>query len=136
MALFIGVICILAGIGCIAATFYLQRVEDRERVPGFYTTAAIVAIKPDKKGEQTAVTFEFTKDFQVLQRTQVFPAEAAASWITGRRSLIVYDEENETIYYNPMRRSRNRQALVMAAGFLILLFGVSWSVLAGTMLGG
>ena len=129
----IGLLCILGGIAFIASAFYLQRREDQERMPGFYTTATIVAIKPRKNEEQLAVTFELTKDFKVQRITNDFPAEEAAHWTVGRRALIVYDEDMQKIYFNPMRKSRNRQALVITTGFLILLFGVSWTILARTL---
>lgn len=129
----IGLLCILGGIAFIASTFYLQRLEDRKRMPGFYTTATIVAMKPCKNKAQTQVTFELTKDFKVCQVTNDFPTAEAENWKVGRRSLVVYDEDQHKIYYNPMRRSRNAQALVMAAGFVVLLFGVSWTIFASTL---
>ena len=129
----IGLLCILGGIAFIASAFYLQRLEDGKRMPGFYTTATIVAIKPHKNKAQTAVTFELTKDFRVCQVTNDFPTAEAENWKTGRRSLVVYDEEQQKIYYNPMRKSRNAQALVMGTGFVVLLFGVSWTIFASTL---
>lgn len=117
---------ILGGIGLIAATFYVQRQEDRERMPGFYTTAEIVAIKPGKKKSELAVTFEFTKDFKIKQVTNQYSQEEAGHWITGRKSLIVYDETQDKIYYNPMAKYRKKQAIMIMAGFLVLLFGISW----------
>ena len=129
----IGMLCILGGIAFIASAFYIQRLEDRQRMPGFYTTATIVEIKPRKNGEQLAVTFELTKDFKVLRVTNEFPAAEAANWTVGRRSLVVYAESEQKIYFNPMRKSRNMQAMVIAAGFLVLLFGVSWTILASTL---
>lgn len=129
----IGLFCILGGIAFIASAFYLQRLEDRKRMPGFYTTATIVAMKPHKNKAQTAVTFELTKDFKVRRVSNDFPNEEAENWKTGRRSLVVYDEDQQKIYFNPMRRSRNAQALVMATGFVVLLFGVSWTIFASTL---
>ena len=37
---------ILAGIGLIAATFLVQKQEDKVRMPGYYTTATITQIRP------------------------------------------------------------------------------------------
>ncbi len=117
---------ILGGIGLIAATFYVQKQEDAARMPGFYTTAEIIKIKPGKQKTELAVTFEFTKDFKIKQVTNLYPKEEAESWITGRKSLIVYDETQEKIYYNPMKESRKKQAIMIIAGFLVLLFGINW----------
>lgn len=129
----IGLLCILGGIAFIASAFYLQRLEDRKRMPGFYTTATIVEMKPHKNKEQVAGTFELTKDFKIVRVTNDFSADEAAGWKKGRRSLVVYAEDQHKIYFNPMRRSRNAQALVMAAGFVVLLFGVSWTIFASTL---
>ena len=71
----IGLLCILGGIAFIASAFYLQRLEDRKRMPGFYTTATIVEMKPHKNKEQVAVTFELTKDFKIVRLTNDFSAE-------------------------------------------------------------
>ena len=129
----IGALCVLGGIGLIASSFYLQKREDRQRMPGFYTTATIVDIKPRRNQEQLAVTFELTKDFKVLRVTNDFSAEVAGNWQKGRRSLVVYDEGQQKIFFNPMRKSRNAQALVIAAGFVVLIFGVSWTIVASTL---
>ncbi|MBR4944569.1 MAG: hypothetical protein IKZ26_04085 [Peptococcaceae bacterium] len=117
---------ILGGIGLIAATFYVQKQEDKARMPGFYTTAEIIKIKPGKNKSELAVTFEFTKDFKIRQVTNQYPKAEAEHWITGRKNLIVYDEVQEKIYYNPMKESRKKQAIMIIAGFLVLLFGINW----------
>ena len=95
---FIGLFCILGGIAFIASAFYLQKLEDRKRMPGFYTTATIVAMKPHNDQAKTRVTFELTKDFQIRQVTNDFSAEEAENWKVGRRSLVVYDEDQENIF--------------------------------------
>ena len=126
MHFLISIGCMVGGIAFLVSAFYLQKLEDRERMPGFYTTATITSIKPGQDKTQTAVTFELTKDFKVQQITDVFPAEEAANWAVGRRSLVVYDEEKQKIYYNPMRKWRKAQAAVMLWGFMLLFFGISW----------
>ncbi len=117
---------ILGGIGLIAATFYVQKQEDQVRPQGFYTTAEITKIKPGKSKAELAVTFEFTKDFKIKQVTNQYPKAEAEHWATGRKSLIVYDEAQEKIYYNPMKEFRKKQAIMIIAGFLVLLFGINW----------
>lgn len=128
---FIGVAFILGGIGLIASTFYVQRQEDKERMPGFYTTATICAIKEHKS--KTDVTFEFTKDFKVIQVKDTYPAGEAAGWVVGRRALIVYDEGQGRIYYNPMKEYRKRQLILTIAGFMVLMFGISWVMFSATL---
>ena len=122
----VALLFILGGIGLIAATFYVQKQEDKARMPGFYTTAEIIKIKPGKNKSELAVTFEFTKDFKIRQVTNQYPKAEAEHWITGRKNLIVYDEVQEKIYYNPMKESRKKQAIMIIAGFLVLLFGINW----------
>ncbi len=129
---FIGLLFLLGGIGLIASTFYVQKQEDKVRMPGFYTTAEILSIKRKNAGE-TAVTFAFTKDFKPREVTNLFPADEAEHWVEGRRALIVYDEAANKIYYNPMARYRRKQAILMVAGFLVLLFGVSWILFASRL---
>lgn len=129
----IGLLFILGGIGLIASSFYVQKREDRARMPGFYTTAEITAIKPGRSKREMAVTFTFTKDFKILRVTNQYPVEEAEHWVKGRRALIVYDEEAGKIYYNPMIRYRRWQAALIVAGFLVLLFGVSWLMFASRL---
>lgn len=125
--IFIGVVIICIGVAMVASAFWVQRLEDRERMPGFYTTAVIVNMVPQKRKGQTEVCFEFTKDFRVQRVSNDFPSEMAENWRVGRKNLIVYDEEQGKIYYNPMKKWRNRQALLMGIGLMVLLYGVLWS---------
>lgn len=122
----VALVFILGGIGLIAATFCVQKQEEKLRPPGFYTTAEIIRIRPGKSKAELAVTFEFTKDFKIRQVTSQYPKAEAEHWVTGRKSLIVYDETQEKIYYNPMKESRKKQAIMIIAGFLFLLFGINW----------
>lgn len=124
--------CIVIGIGCIASAFYLQRLEDRRRMSGYYTTATIVGMKPCPQKGTMAVTFEFTKDFQLQRKMNNYPLAEVSGWVMGRRSLIVYDEVQQKIYYNPMRKYRVQQAFVMLIGFFVLLFGIACSLLTTT----
>lgn len=128
-----GVVFTGVGILLIAYTFQIQKKEDRERMPGFYTSAAIVSVKPlkDQSGQPTeelAVTFEFTKDFRRLQRTKHYPREEAGKWVAGRSTLIVYDEAADKIYVNPMKKYRRQQAMAVLAGGLTVLFGIFWTI--------
>lgn len=129
-----GVLCMLVGLGLMAATFYVQRQEDVARIPGYYTTGTIVSNKPVSKGER-AVTFEFTKDFKVWHCTNRFPETEAANWKLGRNSLIVYDEASDAVYFNPMRASRKKQAWMLLVGGVLLLAGMYWSVAVCGMFG-
>ena len=52
----IGLLCILGGIAFIASAFYLQRLEDRKRMPGFY----IIRV-PVLNGHTAAVFVKFKK---------------------------------------------------------------------------
>ena len=122
-----GVLCMMAGLGLMGATFYVQKQEDKTRVAGYYTTGTIVSNKAMGKSER-AVTFEFTKDFKVWHCTNRFPVAEAAHWKEGRRSLIVYDEALDKVYFNPMRDSRKKQAWMLLAGGVLLLSGMYWSV--------
>lgn len=122
-----GIACMLLGLGLMAATFYVQKQEDKTRVAGYYTTGTIVSNKPGKN-DMRDVTFEFTKDFKVLQCTNSYPQAEAETWKEGRRSLIVYDEACDKVYFNPMRASRKKQAWMLLAGGVLLLSGMYWSV--------
>lgn len=121
---FVAVCFIIAGILVIAATFLVQKKEDAERMPGFYTTAEMVSIK--KHGNTTDVTFVFTKDFRNLRITNHYPAEEAEGWVEGRQTLIVYEEETGKVHVNPMRKYRRKQGIMIIIGFLLIMFGASW----------
>lgn len=126
-----GVICMLAGLLLIGSTFYVQKREDKARMPGYYTTGTIVANKPGKgksNAQKREVTFEFTKDFQVLRCTNSYPENEAENWKVGRNTLIVYDEATDMVYCNPMQESRKKQAVLMLLGGIVLLTGMYWSV--------
>ena len=125
---------ILAGIGLIAATFLVQKQEDKVRMPGYYTTATITQIRPCSNKKEMAVTFEFTKDFKIQQVTNSYSIEEAENWVTGRRSLIVFDDAQGRVYVNPMKASRQKQAVMIMVGFLVLMFGLSWLYFSATML--
>lgn len=125
---------ILAGIGLIAATFLVQKQEDKVRMPGYYTTATITQIRPCSNKKEMAVTFEFTKDFKIQQVTNSYSIEEAENWVTGRRSLIVFDDAQGRVYVNPMKASRQKQAVMIIVGFLVLMFGLSWLYFSATML--
>ena len=125
---------ILAGIGLIAATFLVQKQEDKVRMPGYYTTATITQIRPCSNKKELAVTFEFTKDFKIQQVTNSYCMEEAENWVTGRRSLIVFDDAQGRVYVNPMKASRQKQAVMIIVGFLVLMFGLSWLYFSVTML--
>lgn len=128
---FIGLAFILGGIGLIASTFYVQKQEDKHRMPGFYTTATICGVKEHKT--KTDVTFELTKDFKVIQVKDSYPKEEATWAVIGRRALIVYDEGQGKIYYNPMKEYRKRQLILTIAGFLVLMFGISWTMFSASL---
>ncbi len=130
----VALVFILAGIGLIAATFLVQKQEDKVRMPGYYTTATITQIRPCNNKKELAVTFEFTKDFKLRQVTNSYVTEEAGNWVTGRRSLIVFDETTGTVYVNPMKASRQKQAVMIIVGFLVLMFGLSWLYFSLTML--
>lgn len=126
-----GVICMLVGLLLIGSTFYVQKQEDKERLPGYYTTGTIVANKPGAEKSnmrKREVTFEFTKDFQVLRCTNSYPEKDAENWKVGRNTLIVYDEVADMVYYNPMKKSRQKQAVLMSVGGIVLLAGIYWSI--------
>ena len=125
---------ILAGIGLIAATFLVQKQEDKVRMPGYYTTATITQIQPCSNKKELAVTFEFTKDFKIQQVTNSYCMEEAENWVKGRRSLIVFDDAQGRVYVNPMKASRQKQAVMIIVGFLVLMFGLSWLYFSVTML--
>lgn len=133
-----GIVCMLLGIFLIASTFYVQKQEDKARMAGYYTTGTIVANKPSAgsaKNQKRDVTFEFTKDFQVLRCTNSYPKEEAENWKVGRNTLIVYDEVADMVYYNPMKKFRHKQAVLMLVGGIILLTGIYWSItVCGLML--
>ena len=131
---FIALSCILAGIGLIAATFLVQKKEDETRMPGYYTTATVTQIRPCKNNSELAVTFEFTKDFKIRQVTNSYGTEEAGNLVTGRSSLIVFDEAQGRVYVNPMKASRQKQAVMIIVGFLVLLFGLSWLYFSFTLL--
>lgn len=130
----VALVFILAGIGLIAATFLVQKQEDKVRMPGYYTTATITQIRPCNNKKELAVTFEFTKDFKLRQVTNSYVTEEAGNWVTGRRSLIVFDETTGTVYVNPMKASRQKQAVMIIVGFLVLMFGLSWLYFSLTMM--
>lgn len=125
MWLVAGVIFIVLGIGTIAATFIVQKMEDKERIEGFYTTAEVVALKNLSKDNRVSATFEFTKDFKIMKATDTFSEEEAQGLKPGRKALIVYVPETKRVYNNPMRKHRKIQGMMIIAGFLLLLFGVS-----------
>ena len=129
-----GVLCMMAGLGLMGATFYVQKQEDKTRVAGYYTTGTIVSNKAVSMGERD-VTFEFTKDFKVWHCTSRYPATEAANWKVGRRSLIVYDDRADAVYFNPMQASRKKQAWMLLVGGVLLLTGMYWSVAVCGMLG-
>ncbi len=129
-----GVLCMLAGLGLMGATFYVQKQEDAARMPGYYTTGTIVSNKAVNKGESD-VTFEFTKDFKVWHCTSRYPTTEAANWKVGRRSLIVYDDRADAVYFNPMQASRKKQAWMLLVGGVLLLTGMYWSVAVCGMFG-
>lgn len=124
----------MAGLGLMGATFYVQKQEDKTRVAGYYTTGTIVSNKAVSMGERD-VTFEFTKDFKVWHCTSRYPATEAANWKVGRRSLIVYDDRADAVYFNPMQASRKKQAWMLLVGGVLLLTGMYWSVAVCGMLG-
>ena len=80
------------------------------------------------------MTFEFTKDFKIQQVTNSYSIEEAENWVTGRRSLIVFDDAQGRVYVNPMKASRQKQAVMIIVGFLVLMFGLSWLYFSATML--
>lgn len=129
----LGMAFMAGGILLIASTFLIQKKEDKERMPGFYTSAAILEVKPQKAqhgqtAEQVAVTFAFTKEFRILHRTYCYSKEEAKDWVPGRNTLIVYDEACNKIYVNPMKKYRKQQAVLMLAGGLTVLFGIFWTI--------
>lgn len=130
----VALVFILAGIGLIAATFLVQKQEDKVRMPGYYTTATITQIRPCNNKKELAVTFEFTKDFKLRQVTNSYGTEEAGKWATGRSSLIVFNEAQGRVYVNPMKASRQKQAIMIILGFLVLLFGLSWLYFSFTLL--
>lgn len=135
MLSFIGsILCLIVGIATVAWSFHIQKEEDKERVPGFYTEASIVANKLTKDQTKRKVTFEFTKDFRVLHCTNQYEAEEAALWREGKRFLIVYDEGADKVYCNPMKESRKKQALCMVIGGVVILVGIQWSILAAGLM--
>lgn len=60
--------------------------------------------------QKREVTFEFTKDFQVLRCTNSYPEKDAEVGRSVAILLIVYDEVADMVYYNPMKKSRQKQA--------------------------
>lgn len=130
------VMCVIVGVCVVASAFYIQKKEDRMRMPGFYTEATVVSNVPQTGHAQTIrnVTFEFTKDFKVIHCTNSYSAEEAASWREGRHFLIVYDEAQDKVFCNPMKAYRKKQAVCMVVGGIVILVGIQWSILAAGLL--
>lgn len=130
------VICVVVGVLLVASAFYIQKKEDRMRIPGFYTEATVVANVPKKGKAQNLrdVTFEFTKDFKVIHCTNSYCVEEAESWREGRHFLIVYDETQDKVFCNPMKAYRKKQAVCIAVGGIVILVGIQWSILAAGLL--
>lgn len=137
MLSFIGsVLCIVVGLALIGNAFYIQKKEDRMRIPGFYTEAVIVKNVPSKNtpSKMRDVTFEFTKDFKVWHCTNRYSEKEADLWREGRHFLIVYDEAQDKVYCNPMKAYRKKQAITMGIGGIVILVGIQWSILAAGLI--
>lgn len=133
MAFFSGILCMIIGILCISFSFYFQKQEDKNRMPGYYTEGVIVKNKECQSETLEAareVCVEFTKDFKVLRCTTRFPKKEVENWRVGRKMLIVYDEQKDQVYYNPMRHFRKKQHICMIVGGIVVLVGLQWSMIA------
>lgn len=123
----IGMLLIAAGFAAILYTFRMQKKEDNVRVKGYYTTAS-VSDRTEHKGK-VRLTFSFTADFKPVTYTGMFDPMEAKNCYKGRKTLIVYDQKQDRLYINPMRESRIRQAKMLTLGGLIILTGVTWTVM-------
>lgn len=127
------VVAFISGILCISFSFYFQKQEDKYRTPGYYTEGVIVKNKECQSDTLEAareVCVEFTKDFKVLQCTTRFPKKEVENWRVGRKILIVYDEQKDQVYCDPMRQFRKKQHICMIVGGIVVLVGIQWSMIA------
>lgn len=125
-----GILCMLFGIGVIAGTFLVQRKENQVRPEGLYTEGVVLSnrVRSDKKNMQE-VTFEFMKDFRMVRCTMNYEREEAKNLKPGRKYLIVYDDQTDRVYCNPMKKYRTQQNWLMIIGGIILLIGINVSMI-------
>ncbi|MEE0435705.1 MAG: hypothetical protein UDB11_09960 [Peptococcaceae bacterium] len=133
LSFFCGTLCMIVGILIIGSAFLIQRKEDKVRPSGYYTQADILVNKPSHKKDgitQNLVKFRFTKDFKVLLAEEFFPSMEAEKIYVGRKYFVIYDEDKDKVYLNPMAKYRKKQSVLVLIGGIVLLLGINWSMVS------
>lgn len=48
----------------------------------------------------------------------------------GRKYFVIYDEDKDKVYLNPMAKYRKKQSVLVLIGGIVLLLGINWSMVS------
>lgn len=121
--LFLCIISYIIGIGSIAGTFVVQKMEDRNRPEGYHLKATVTKIHERKDGTRKLDFAFFLFGKEITCSTSATMEESKPVQV-GRDYLIVYNEQTGECIFNPCQKYRIAQAVLIIGGIFITLFAV------------
>ena len=118
--IFLCAISYVVGIGAIALSFYVQRLENRNRPQGYHLKATVQKIA--EMGDKRKLEFAFYLNGKPITCSAYASLEESKPVQKGRDYFIVYDDENGQSVFNPCQKYRVRQAVLITVGFFVTAF--------------
>lgn len=125
--IFLCVISYVLGIGSIAATFLVQKMEDQNRPPGYHIKATLTKIHERKDGTRK-LDFSFFLLGKPVNCSAIATMEESRPVQTQHDYLVVYNDETGECVFNPCQKYRIAQAVLIIGGIFITLFAVLLTV--------
>ena len=120
-------ISFVLGIGSIAASFLVQKMEDRNRPPGYHLKATLTKIHERKDGTRK-MDFSFFLFGKPVNCSAIATMEESRPAQVQHDYLVVYNEETGECIFNPCQKYRIAQAVLITGGIFITLFAVLLTV--------
>lgn len=118
--IFLCIFCYVVGIGAIALSFYVQRLEDRNRPKGYHLKATVQKIT--QMGDKRRLEFAFFLKGKPVTCAALASSEESRPVQKGRDYFIVYNDETGACVFNPCQKYRIWQAVLIIGGFFVAFF--------------